>query len=207
MTSLQKLLKGKELSLEDVKALVATEDPALLLRLCRVLANQAEKARKEKAEAEAAVQELRKPPWHPGTVVCTSREGRLDVVVGGRRRIVATLPELHLESVKPGDEVFLDSDLTIAIAHNEEAQPSGRVGTVAETTDGQVVLRVLGDEELVVTYPPHLAGELKAGDRVLYASEYPCLIDRLPPRQETSYLIEDRPHISYDDIGGLDDLF
>lgn len=206
MTSLEKLLKGEDLKPAEMQKLIALGDPELLSRLCQVLANQAKSARQSAAKAEAALEELRKPPWHPGMVVRVSHTGRLDVWAGGGRRIVAVLPELSLDSVKPGDEVFLNSDLTMAIGRNDEAEPIGLVGTVVEKTGHRVVLRAIGDEELVVVCPEHLAAGIKVGDRVLYSSEYPCLVERLPDRQDTSYVLAHPPDVSFDDIGGLDDL-
>lgn len=206
MMALEKLIKGEELSPQELHKLITSADPLVVPRTCQLLANQLERARKEKAQAEAALEELCKPPWHPGTVLRISAEGRLDVEVAGRRRVVAALPELSPDSLKPGDEIFLNNELTLAVRRNDETEPIGLVGTVVETERGKVVIRATGDEELVVACPPHLVADLKAGDRVLYSREYPRLIERMAERQETSYVLESAPEVSFDDIGGADEL-
>ncbi len=208
-----KLIKGVELDPAEERRLLKSLDPASLPHVCELLANQKrqhraalEKVRKEKAELEAVLSGLRSPPLHPATVLCVYGNGQVDLVVAGRRQVVGTAPEVPSGSLHPGDEVFLNADLALVVAKNEETARTGQLGTVAEMMNGTPVIRGVNDEEIMAMCAPELAASIKAGDRVLYTRGFPCVIERLPERSDSSYLLEEPPAISFDCIGGLDEV-
>ena len=209
-----KLVAGTEMPLEDERALleaIARREPRSLPPLCQLLANQKHQARAELATAreaqrcaEETLTRLREPPWYPADVLRVYADGSLDVAVGGRRQVVAAMPELTGVALRPGDEVFLGRELTAAVARNNEAQHTGVVGIVADTLEGLVILRGSNDEEIVALCAPQLAATLRVGDRVLYKRDTHCIVARLAERTQSPYLLEQPPRVCFSDIGGLD---
>lgn len=214
--NIRKLLVGGNLSTEDENQALdalAKLDPGSLRELCTLLANQRrrlqkdlEKTSSKSAEAEALLEKLMTPPLHPARVLRTVLDGKVDVVADGRRVIVAMLPQLAPESLAPGDEVFLNADTTAVVARSDEQERMGLVGTVSETADGKVLVRGVGDEEMVAMATPDLAGSLRPGNRVIYLRDFPCIIGSLPERTQSRYILQHPPAVTFDDIGGLDDL-
>jgi proteasome-associated ATPase len=164
------------------------------------------KARAEAQKAAAALAEIKQPPLQPGMVLRRTEGGRLDVAVRGGRQIVGFLPELADMTLGAGDEVWIDSGSGVAVACGDRGPRLGRIGTVAERLDSRVVVRGDGDEDTVVLCTPELADELEVGDRILYAGEFPCAIERLPRKRQSTYQLAQPPQVHFDDIGGLDQL-
>jgi proteasome-associated ATPase len=149
---------------------------------------------------------MRQPPWFPADVLHVYSDGRLDVAVGGRRQVVNAFPELADAELKPGDEVFLDQELSAAVLRNGESRRTGVVSVVDEVVDEHVILRGNGDEQFVARCAPGLTATLRAGDRVLYKRETQCVLARLPQRTGSHHLLEELPPGRFSDIGGLDDV-
>ncbi|MGH7818392.1 MAG: AAA family ATPase, partial [Candidatus Binatia bacterium] len=178
--------------------------PPNLLNVAKVLANQRRQAQLGLGEAEAMLARLRQPPLFPADVVGGNGDGRLEVVVGGRRQVVVRAPELADLQLQTGDEVLLDAGLTAAVARNEHPRRSGVVGTISESRDGRVLLRGLNDQEFTPYCCPELARELDAGDRVVYKPESQLVVARLPKRTRSAWALEPPPRVTFADIGGLD---
>ena len=162
------------------------------------------KARAEAAKATKQLEEALLPPLQPGTVLRPLDGGRLDVVVRGGRQIVGMLPELAKQTLRAGDEVWLDPNTGLAVSRGAEGPRLGRVGVVAEQLDERLVVRGEGDEDTLVLCAPDLAREIEVGDRILYAGEFPCVLERLPRREHNSYLLKTPPPTRFEDIAGLD---
>ena len=162
------------------------------------------KSRAEAAKATKALEDAMKPPLQPGTVLRRVDGGRLDVVLRGGRQIVGALPALAETPLRAGDEVWLDPGSGIAVARGEPGPRLGRIGTVAERLDDRIVVRGEGDEDTLVLCAPDLAKDLDVGDRILYAGEFPCALERLPDQRRSTYLLAEPPRTRFDDIGGLD---
>jgi proteasome-associated ATPase len=178
----------------------------VLLKQHRRLSADLNKSEHGRTQAEAALAELRSPPWIPGTVLRTSGEGRADVLGGGRRQVVSVVPEASPETLGPGDAVFLDRELSVVVGRDAQAERTGPVGVVAEAINGKVVLRGVADEEVACFCAPSLAASLRPGDRVVYSNEVPFVLDRLPERSDSAHVLEEAPDVTFADIGGLDDV-
>jgi len=209
---LQKMLTEGELSPDDEKRLLellATTEPQSLFLVSQVIANQKrqlrrelEKEKKARAKAENKLEGLHQPPWIPATVLANYGENRLDVFGGGRRQIVMALPEVKADTLRCGDEVHLDHDFALVVGRSAESRRSGLVGTVAETVDGRILLRGAGDEEMTVRCDAELAASLEPGHRVLYTREVPCVIERIPERQQSHHVFEAPAPTRFQEIGG-----
>lgn len=212
----QKLLSGAQLSWEEERAIIdsiANTSPKSLPGLCLFLANQKRQLRAELtgarevgSAAQSALAQLTAPPWYPADVLRVRLDGRLEVAVNGRRQVVAAAPELDLATLRPGAEVFLSRDENAAIALGDGDQRVGVIGVVAEAEGERVVLRGVADEEIVATCAASLAATLRAGDRVLYRRESHCVIEQLPARETSPFLLERPPAVTFADVGGLDDV-
>ncbi len=208
-----KLIAGVDLPHEEERRVideVTRSDPTSLPHLCLLFANQKQQLRGELAKARAAcsqaeelVARVRQPPWFPADVLRRYPDHRLEVVVGGRRQVVTAVPELADEDLRPGDEVFLDRDLTVAVTRNDEPRLAGLVATVVESANGHVILRGIGDEELVALCSPDLRAALHPGDRVLYKRDAQYVVARLAERTQSPYLLGQPPRVRFADIGGL----
>jgi len=201
-----KLLKGDELSLAEEHKLLQSLDPDSALQLCQLFATRARQGREELAKASEELSALRSPPLHPARVLCVYANDRVDVEAVGGRRVVGTAPELDAASLKIGDEVFLNAELALVLAKNEEIGRTGLIGTIAEVMDGTPVVRGVNDEELLANCEPEVVSTMKAGDRVLYTRGFPCVIEHLPVRTDSSFLLNEPPPISFDSIGGLGEV-
>jgi proteasome-associated ATPase len=214
--SYQKLVSGAPLSQEEERGIidqVAHSDAPSLPHLCLLFANQKRQAQAELAKAreartlaETALAQLRQPPLFPADVLHVYADGRLDVMVGGRRQVVVAAPELQAGELRAGDEVFLDRDATTALMRNEAPRRTGVVGTVVEADHGRVVLRTVGEEEVVAACALEMAATLCPGDRVLYKRETQCILARLEERLHNPHQLDRPPPVCFSDIGGLDDI-
>ncbi len=186
-------------------------EPELLPGLCEHLAHhrrqlkaEAVQLREELAGTRAALERLHAPPLHPAMVLSTREDQRVEILLGERRQIIVVAPELDLGSMRGGDEVLVNSDLTAVVFHLGPAGRTGTVGTVGELADEGVVIRGTADEEIVAACTAELAGQLAVGDRVVLARGYPCVIHRLPEKTESGYELEAPPAVTFQEIGGLD---
>ena len=200
---------------EELKLLeeVSKQDPSLLIHIVRALSRQRRERAKESAQAklkekkaEKLLEKLMSPPLHPADVFRLEPDGRVQVVCDGHRLVVAALPDLDLSQLRPGDEVFLDTDSGFLVSLSEGHQRAGVIGSVSEVSQGRVVVRGAGDEELVAIVSPELSDQLKPGSRVLYRRDFPCVYEQLPEKNQSSYQLEGTPSECFEDIGGLDEL-
>jgi proteasome-associated ATPase len=213
---IRKMLMEGELAPDDEKQfleLLANTEPKSLFLVCQVIANQKrqlrqelEKANKARAKAESELEGLRQPPWIPATVLASCGEDRVDVFGGGRRQIVTALPEVQTETLHCGDEVRLDHELALVVGRSPDSPRSGLVGTVSEMVDGRILLRGAGDEEMTVLCNAELAASLEPGHRVLYTREVPCVIGRIPERQQSRHVLEAPGSTRFEEVGGHENV-
>lgn len=218
------LLAGEPIEPEAEDAalekLATTSEPSMLQGLARQLMTDrrrlqrslakakvaARKAQLESEKAQAQLEKVLQPPLQPGIMLRICAGGRLDVAVPGGRRIVGVHEELDATTLRAGDEVYLDPESGVAVRRGDDGPRVGRVATVAEHLGDRLMIRGEGDEDRTVLCEPSLADEIAVGDRVLVSGEVPCVLEHLPARRQSSHLLETAPKVSFDDIGGLDDL-
>jgi len=212
LEKMHKLLESHDLSDDDEsKALRSLEsDPPALGLVARTLARQRGSLRKDLiksqaqlAHVQAAFERLQTEPWFVGMVLRSTADGRVDVVSGGRRQIVAVGPDVDAGKLEAGDEIFLTGE-GVVVARGEHTERAGLVGTVSECLPGGAIVRGQADEELRALCAPALAEALSPGDRVLYAREFPYVYERLAETSDSRWLLEAPREVSFDEIGGLD---
>jgi proteasome-associated ATPase len=188
-------------------------DSSMLELIARRLLQQRRESQKKAAKAELKVQKAEKlleklmsPPLHPASVLRVAPDGRVQVVCDGRRLLVAVLPDVAVGDLRAGDEVFLDTDSGLVVARSDEQERAGAIGTVSELSEGRVMVRGVGDEEVVAMATAELIGRLKPGDRVLYRRDFPYVLERLPARRQSQFQIEATPRERFEDIGGLGEI-
>lgn len=209
-----KLLDTQELSDDGERKLIReleANSPALghvtraLVRQRRLLRKSLAEARVQVARMEEAFARLQTEPWLAGTVLGVASDGRVEVVTGSRRQLLATGPEVEVGKLEPGDEVFLTGG-GLVVARAERRERVGLVGTVSERAPGGVVVRGQADEEIRALCAPALAETLAPGDRVVYAREFPYVYERLAEARQSRWLLESPRSIAFEQIGGLDEL-
>jgi proteasome-associated ATPase len=213
------LLAGEGLKESEEQGLlddVSKHDSTILVHITRALLRQRRESQKEYAKAklkgqkaEKLLAKLMSPPLHPADVLRLEPDGRVQVVCDGRRLVVAVLPDVDLNKggeLCAGDEVFLDTDSGFIVSRAAIQERAGSIGSVSEVQAGRVTLQGVADEEFIAIATPELAQKLKAGDRVLYRRDYPCVIEQLEARQQTRFVLEGTPTERFEDIGGLDEI-
>jgi proteasome-associated ATPase len=203
---------GREEEVAAVEAFLRA-NPRVAASLCMVQVNQKHRARAERAKAVAEKEELRakleklaQPPWVVGWVLEARPDGRAEVAHGGERQVIAVAPEVLAEGLEPGIEVCINRELTLVVCRSGGSHRNGVVGTVSDALpDNLVVIRGVGDEEMVARAPATLGALLETGDRVVYSREIGFVLARLPRRTGAQdYVLSEPPAVRFEDIGGLD---
>jgi proteasome-associated ATPase len=167
-------------------------------------------------EAKASQKKLREligkmtsPPYHPAILLGLENTGfgfAAMVLHGNMRRIVSMGNEIDPGTLTVGDEVLLSSELNMLMA--KSPYPRFSSGQTAQferyTQDGRLILKSR-DEEIVV----HPAGELcdvelRIGDEVRYDKTAWIAYERLERSSGEHFFLEETPHESFLDIGGLE---
>ena len=207
------LLTGEGLEEGEERAVinaVRKENPSVLPHMIHALLQQRRERQKQTARADIKekkanelLQKLMSPPLHPADVLRVEPDRRIQVVCDGRRLVVGMLPDVDFSTLRAGDEVFLDTDSGFAVERAAGQERAGSIGAVSEVSDGRVLVRGVADEELVAVTTPELSRQLKAGDRVLYRRDFPRVIEQLPARKQSRFVLEGAPEERFEDIGGL----
>jgi proteasome-associated ATPase len=213
----QKLLSGDSgLGQQEEMAAVETflrANPRAAVPLCLVQLNQKHRARAERAQAVAEREQVRakldklvQPPWVMGWVVEMRPDARAEVACGTQRQVIPVAPEMLEEGLEPGAEVCINRELSIVVCRGGGVHRNGVIGTVGDILpENLVVIRGVGDEEMVARAPAALGAVLEAGDRVVYSREIGFVLARLPRRPSAQdYVLEEPPAVRFEDIGGLD---
>jgi proteasome-associated ATPase len=212
---LRKIL-AEELSLEEEKAAVEglmQRNPQTALSLVPVYVQQ---KHRHKAATEATtklgqdlIEQLRQPPWHPARFLClvSGAEGRALVVAGSRRLLVSVGPFVNPAELHCGRGVALNHDMNVLLTLIPDLPSSGSVGVFSHFHDGRAVLKGAADEELVVEIAQQARESgLKSGDRLLYDRESLVAWERVDSGGEQTYLLEETPDVTFEEIGGLEEI-
>ena len=160
-------------------------------------------AKEQLAALRAEVDKLAAPPNSYGTVLQAHPEGTLDVWTGGRKLKVACGPGLQPASLQRGQEVVLNEALNVIAAGGGD--PQGEVARLKARLDpARVVVSLRADEERVVELSAALLrAPLQLGDLLRCDLRAGVALERLPKTEVEDLVLEEVPHITYADIGGL----
>jgi len=161
-------------------------------------------AKEQLAALKEEVDKLTAPPASYGVFAGANPDGTVTVWTGGRKLKVNVHPRLDVQALTPGQELILNEALNVIEALAFDGQ--GEVVRLKERLDrGRAIVTLHAEEERVA----ELAGPLtpltlQVGDCLLYDPRSGYLLERLPKPEVADLLLEEVPHISYADIGGLD---
>ena len=194
---------------------VFMEDRARLISSLE-LVRQSQVALRQKLES------LTQAPWHPATLVqvlpempreaadsddlADASEPRFLVAHRGARLLVSLANNLRAEDLRPGDEVFLGSELNVILGRSQAGGcPYGEVALFDRTTpDGRMVLKVR-DQEMVVDAAASLdAAHLRSGDPVRWDPGAVMAMEKIDRAAgAASFALEEPPRVTFKDVGGL----
>ncbi len=191
---------------------LAQRDLQLAASLLPVLVQQKHRHKAATEETRKATDELlamlKQAPWHPATFLrfVAGRKDRA-LVTTERGRLVAVLsPELDAAALQCGSGILLNRDQNVLLEITPEMPQSGLVGGFSRFHDGRVVIRGAAGEECVVEMAAGLRDRLKKGDLLLYNPESRIAWEEVEKPDEQEYLLEETPDVTFDDIGGLDEV-
>jgi proteasome-associated ATPase len=160
-------------------------------------------AKEQIAALRAEVDKLAAPPNSYGTVLQPHAEGTVDVWTGGRKLKVQVAPGLEAAQLRRGQEVVLNEALNVVGVGGPDLQ--GEVVRLKDRLDARrVVVSARADEERVVELGEALVGApLQVGDILRLEAKAGLILERLPKAEVEDLVLEEVPHITYADIGGL----
>jgi proteasome-associated ATPase len=204
----QAQLKALRLESADLAEFV---DRSLLERLDHTR-NGLHQAQQSQAQLKAMVDRVLSPPWFSAVYMAplTCGGGAKAIVHhGGARRVVNLAPELKLDSLHAGDQVFLNHELTVITGVSPEGPPRwGELGVFdRRTRDGHLVVNSR-DEEIVLQ-PAHSLGSLalQAGDLVRFDRGIWLAFDKVENAQGKEFMLEEVPNLNRELLGGLDTCY
>jgi proteasome-associated ATPase len=160
-------------------------------------------AKEQLAALRAEVDKLAAPPNSYGTVLQAYPEGTVDVFTAGRKLKVSLAPGVAPDALQRGQEVLLNEALNVVAAGAPE--PAGEVVRLKDRLDAtRVVVSLRADEERVVELAaPLVPAPLQVGDLLRVDPRANLALERLPKAEVEDLVLEEVPHITYADIGGL----
>jgi len=162
-----------------------------------------QQAKEQLAALRAEVDKLAAPPNSYGTVLTTHPEGTVDVWTSGRKLKVTVAPGVEAAQLSRGQEVVLNEALNVVAAGT--ADPQGEVVRLKDRLDAaRVVVALRADEERVVELSAALQDTgLQVGDLLRLDARAGVVLERLPKAEVEELVLEEVPHITYADVGGL----
>ena len=162
-----------------------------------------QQAKEQLAALRAEVDKLAAPPNSYGTVLSAHPEGTVDVWTAGRKLKVAVAPGVEAAQLARGQEVVLNEALNVVAAGT--ADPQGEVVRLKDRLDAsRVVVALRADEERVVELSAALQDRpLQVGDLLRLDARAGVVLERLPKAEVEELVLEEVPHITYADVGGL----
>lgn len=160
-------------------------------------------AKEQIAMLRAEVDKLAAPPASYGTFLAAHPEGTVDVWTGGRKLRVSVAPGVDVTSLHRGQEVILNEALSVISSGGWD--PQGEVVRLKDRLDEHRVMVMLrADEERVVELATPLQSiPLQVGDILRLDPRAGVALEKLPKAEIEDLVLEEVPHITYADIGGL----
>ena len=162
-----------------------------------------QQAKEQLAALRAEVDKLAAPPSSYGTVLAAHPEGTVDVWTAGRKLKVTVAPGVEAAQLSRGQEVVLNEALNVVAAGTRD--PQGEVVRLKDRLDAsRVVVALRADEERVVELSAALQDTgLQVGDILRLDARAGVVLEKLPKAEVEELVLEEVPHITYADVGGL----
>jgi len=203
----QRLAQLKALRLESAD-LADFVDRNLLehLDLARIGLHEAQRLQ---AKLKETLDRVLATPWVAAVFMgplSTGAGARAIVHQGGARRVVNLAPELEVESLRPGDQVFLNHELNVITGVSPDGLPRcGEVGVFdRRTSDGHLVVNCRDDEIVLQPAHPLASLALQPGDLVRFDRSIWLAFDKVENVQGKEFMLEEVPSLTRELLGGLD---
>ena len=148
---------------------------------------------------------LRLPPNGYGIFLKANNDGSADVFANGAKYKVLAIEEIDINTCKRGDEIIINSQ-SLVILGILPPQNTGKTAFVKNLlSEKRAVVESSFGHEIVVEIADHINyKKIKIGTKVLFNETAGIILDILPKSKEIeSLLLEERPDVTYEDIGGL----
>src|SRR5882724_3932093 len=162
--------------------------------------------RDAKSQIVALKEEIDKlcaPPHSYGTFRKAHADGTIDVSLDGRTLKVNVHPQITLQDLKPGQLLTLNEAYNVVGVAGYEVK--GEVVRIKDfLDDNRAIVIGRADEAMVVQLAEPLTREgIKIGDPVLFDQRSGYALERLPKSDVEEVVLEEVPHVTHGDIGGL----
>lgn len=148
---------------------------------------------------------LRSPPNGYGIFLKANKDGSADIFANGAKYKVLPAEEIDINACKRGDEVIINLQ-SMTILGILPPQNTGKTASIKNLLDGKrAVIESSFGHEIVVEIADCIESQkIKIGDKVLFNETAGIILDVLPESEEIeSLLLEEKPDVTYADIGGL----
>jgi proteasome-associated ATPase len=160
-------------------------------------------AKRQIVALKEEIDKLCAPPHRYGTFRKAHADGTIDVSVDGRTLRVNVHPTIPLQELKAGQLLTLNEAYhVIGIAGDEG---TGEVVHLQDVLDEHRAI-VIGRADAARVVPlaePLTRGGTKIGDPVRLDQRSGYALERLPTSDVAEVVLEDVPHVTHGDIGGL----
>jgi ATP-dependent 26S proteasome regulatory subunit len=173
----------------------------------RVLRATLEQAKEEIEAIKQEVAKLKAPPLPYGTFIRRSENPEMVVVaVDGRLfEVNVAGTDVDISSLKAGQRLLLNPAYNVLEMRG--AEPTGEIGKLVDfLPDGRLIVKCMESEDHVMVAADVLSkSKLRVGDNLRFDRASNVAFEKLPKSEVEEVVLEEIPHVTYDDIGGLDE--
>jgi proteasome-associated ATPase len=160
-------------------------------------------ARSQIVALKEEIDKLCAPPHSYGTFRQAHADGTVDVSLDGRTLKVHVHPQITPQDLKPGQLLTLNEAHNIVGVAGYEVK--GEVVRIQDFLDEHraIVIGRADDASVVQLAEPLQREGIKIGDPVLLDPRSGYALERLPKSEVEAVVLEEVPHVTHGDIGGL----
>jgi proteasome-associated ATPase len=160
-------------------------------------------ARSQIIALQEEIDKLCAPPHNYGTFRQAHADGTVDVSLDGRTLKVHVHPQITLQDLKPGQLLTLNEAHHVVGVAGYEVK--GEVVCIQDVLDEHraIVIGRADDARVVQLAEPLQREGIKIGDHVLLDPRSGYALERLPTSEVEAVVLEEVPHVTHGDIGGL----
>jgi SpoVK/Ycf46/Vps4 family AAA+-type ATPase len=173
----------------------------------RTLRATLEQAKEEIEAIKQEVAKLKAPPLPYGTFIRKSENPEMVVVgVDGRLfEVNVANTDVDISKLRAGQRLLLNPAYNVL--ELREAEPTGEIGKLIDfLPDGRLIVKCMESEDHVMVAADILAkSKLRVGDNLRFDRASNVAFEKLPKSEVEAVVLEEIPHVTYEDIGGLDE--
>ncbi len=166
-------------------------------------------ARDHQRKLRNLLDRMEAPPFFPATFIQGTsgpEGGRAFVQIGNTRRVIVLGTGVDPASLRTGDEVLLNSELSLLVAKSPNGLPRGGETAVFERRlpDGRLVLRHRDDGILVDPAAALREENLEPGDLIRCDRAAWLAFEKIERARGSRHFIDETPTVRFAQIGGLE---